>query len=104
MLDPTMSLREMEQRLREQAHGDSAAREWLDGLREEQRKRQQTAKMFVDAVLRNDCAAFCEAVNLLMDQVVDGWSTAITQVAKLQQVSPEIQNAFLRVWTQSKML
>jgi hypothetical protein len=100
-----MNGKEIERQLRKQArHGDNDAREFLDSLQEERRKRQQAVKMFAEAVLRGDREAFREAVDLLDLVVVDGWAPALARIVKLQpKVSPEIQNAFLDVWTESKM-
>jgi hypothetical protein len=55
-------------------------------------------------VRAGDCDALEEAVGQLANYTVDGWSLAMAKVAKLERVSPEIQNAFLGVWTESKML
>jgi hypothetical protein len=83
--------------------GDKNAKEWVDHWNEQDRKSRQTAEMFERACTSGNEDAFYQAVDQLNDSV-HGWSLAIAKAAALPKVSPEIQAAFLRVWTESKLL
>src|SRR5690242_12978612 len=72
-------------------------------LREERRRERRAVLAFERACKSGDASALLEAVHLL-DMVGDGWRPAMKRVAKLGNVSNEVQSAFVGVWTEHKML
>jgi len=69
------------------------------------RDRRAAADAFVRACRNSDVAALYAAADLTNDVLLGGWRAVIRAVAKqVQTVSPDIQQAFLRVWTDSKDL
>jgi hypothetical protein len=52
--------------------------------------------------MRRDGGILYRAVDMLNERV-DAWRRAMGKVATLSRVSPEVQDAFLEVWIESKM-
>jgi hypothetical protein len=75
---------------------------------EELRKERHAAKDAADCFVRvcqTDKAEAMEGAAQLLNETVSGWTVAMHAVARrLQSVSPEIQQAFLSVWVEHKML
>jgi len=78
---------------------------FAEQLRKERRAAKAAAESFVRACRTGDVAALYAAVNLINETTVGGWTVAMRAVARqVQTVSPEIQQAFLAVWIESKVL
>jgi hypothetical protein len=78
--------------------------DYADAMRRERRDNRAGAKAFATACARGDVEAFWEAVDFLNDWTVDGWRLAMKQLARMSAVTAEIQQAFLNLWIESKML
>src|SRR5262249_33736794 len=66
-------------------------------------KAEQAATAFA-RICAEGAAQLLYDAHLLVNEAVDAWEPAMRKVAKLPSVSPEIQNAFLPIWIESKML
>jgi hypothetical protein len=77
--------------------------EWRARLRAERRQARQAADVFARVCREGDANQLYDAHKML-NECVDAWRVAMAKVAKLPRVSPEIQNAFLAIWIESKML
>jgi hypothetical protein len=80
------------------------AEEFRQFFRAENRARRIAAKAFADACAGSDAEELYQAVDLLNETTVDGWRPALKRVARLTTISPVIQQAFIRIWIESKML
>ena len=65
---------------------------------------RKAAMNMVEACKSGEADRFFEAVDIIHDCSVDGWRLAFKKISKLGEISPEIQNAFLRVWVESKSI
>ena len=73
-------------------------------LQQERREARQAAAAFAAVCSRNDAAALFN-VSLWLDQCVnDAWRLAMAKVARLPAVSRGMQEAFLPIWVEHKML
>jgi hypothetical protein len=91
-------------KLRAAAHaGDETSRDALQNIIREGRESREAAEAFVRVCKIGDPDDLMTAV-VLLNGTVDGWGKALRQVARLKRVRPEIQQAFLTVWVESKML
>lgn len=76
---------------------------FVEELRREEAK--AAAEDFVRACQTGDVAAFDAAVHRIYDVPTGAWWAAMRAVVKqVQAVSPDIQQAFLSVWIESKRL
>jgi hypothetical protein len=78
--------------------------EWQAGLRQERREAVQAAKVFARICAEGDADRLYNAHLLLNERSSDALRLAMSRVAKLPKVSREIQEAFLNIWIESKML
>jgi hypothetical protein len=72
-------------------------------LLQERREAQKAADVFARVCEEGDATRLCHAAQLL-NECVDAWRPAMAKVARLSRVSPDVQNAFLDVWIESKTL
>jgi hypothetical protein len=80
-----------------------ALSEWRDRLQRERRQARQAADNFAAVCLGGDADALHNA-SLWLDECVDAWRFAMAKVARLPGVSRDIQDAFLPIWIEHKML
>ena len=78
--------------------------EWQARLRRERQEAMQAAKVFANICAEGDADRLYNAHLLLNERSADAWRLAMIRVAKLPQVSRGIQQAFLDIWIESKML
>ena len=78
--------------------------DFAEELRNQRRAAKDAADCFV-RVCQTGKAEAVEGAAQLLDETVSGWTVAIRAVGRrLQSVTPEVQQAFLPVWVQHKML
>jgi len=77
--------------------------EWRARLEQERREAVRAANVFARICREDDADALYNA-HLLLNEAVNAWQLAMAKVAKLSRVSSEIQNAFVGIWVESKML
>jgi hypothetical protein len=78
--------------------------EWRAQLREERRQAKQAADNFVRICRDGEADRLHDAHLLLNECTHDAWRLAMARVARLPPVSPAIQDAFILIWVESKML
>lgn len=72
-------------------------------IRAERAADRSAAKTFEEACASGDVNGFNESIESLKFSIV-GWRLGMKRVARLQSVSPDIQNAFVNVWVEHKHL
>jgi hypothetical protein len=72
-------------------------------LKQERRDATEAAKIFARVCESGSEDELRGAASLLYEQI-DAWRPAFVKVAKLPCVTKEVQNAFLSVWIENKML
>jgi hypothetical protein len=77
--------------------------EWRARLEQERREAIRAANVFARICREGDADALYNA-HLLLNEVVNAWRPAMAKVAKLPRVSSEIQNVFVGIWVENKML
>jgi hypothetical protein len=77
--------------------------EFKAGIANERANSQAAAKVFERVCRDGDHENLYDAAQLV-HETVDGWRLAMKRVAKLGRVSPEIRDAFIPVWVESKHL
>jgi len=77
--------------------------EWRATILAQRRKDRESAQAFV-RVCKDDRPDLLYNAALWLDEGLDAWRLALTGVAKLRRVSPEIQDAFSYIWVERKML
>lgn len=77
--------------------------EWQARLNEERRRTKEAAQAFIRVCADGDADMLYNAAGLL-DEEVDAWRPALKGVARLPGVSAEIQQAFIPIWVEHKML
>jgi hypothetical protein len=70
-------------------------------LREERRKARRAAVAFA-RVCEDGRADQLENAALWLDECLDAWRIAFMAIARLKQVTPEVQDAFLTAWIEHK--
>jgi hypothetical protein len=83
--------------------GDETSRQALQNIIREDRESREAAETFIRVCKIGDPDDLMTAV-VLLNETMDGWGKALRQVARLKRMRPEIQQAFLTVWVESKML
>lgn len=78
--------------------------EWRAELAEEHRRAIHAANVFTRICREGDADALYDAHLLLNESGHDAWRLAMAKVAKLPHVSRAIQDAFVPIWVESKML
>jgi hypothetical protein len=78
--------------------------EWRDRLLKEARQARQAADAFARICWEGDANHLYNAHLWLNECSSDAWRLAMTKVAKVPRVSSEIQDAFVGIWVESKML
>jgi hypothetical protein len=78
--------------------------EWQAELREEHRQGIRAAAVFARICKEGDADRLYAAHQFLNESGPDAWRLAMRRLAKFERVSPEIQNAFVSIWIESKML
>ena len=78
--------------------------EWQAELREEHRRGMQAADIFARICREGRADQLYTAHQFLNESGHDAWRLAMQRVAKFERVSPEIQDAFVSIWIESKML
>jgi hypothetical protein len=73
-----------------------------DRLLDERRRASRAAATFA-RICRDGSNQQLYDAHLLLNEC-EGWRLAMAKVAKLPRVSPEIQDAFVYIWVESKML
>jgi hypothetical protein len=68
----------------------------------ERRDARAAAKAFAAACEIGDVHGFWVAVDRIFHETVDGLRLAMMKVARLPAVPPQIQEAFLELWIESK--
>lgn len=71
---------------------------------QERRADIEWAAVFARMCAEGDAERLALAAQALDELTIDGWRLAMRKVARLQSVSPEIQDAFLPIWIEHKML
>jgi hypothetical protein len=77
--------------------------EWRAQLLDERRKATEAASAFERLCKEHQATLLYECAKLL-DESLDGWRLAFKRAAKIQGVSEEIQEAFIRIWVERKHL
>jgi hypothetical protein len=77
--------------------------EWRARLLEERRQARQAAGAFARVCEEGRADSLQEAAHWL-HECVDAWRLAMVKVARLPSVTPEIREAFIPIWIESKML
>jgi hypothetical protein len=77
--------------------------EWRARLEQERREAIRAANIFARICREGDADALYNA-HLLLNEAFNAWQLAMAKVAKLPRVSSEIQNVFVGIWVESKML
>jgi hypothetical protein len=77
--------------------------EWRALMQKERQQALRAATNFAAVCARGDAAALYNA-SLWLDECVNGWRLAMLKVARLQRVSQQVQQAFVSVWVEHKML
>ncbi|MCW5693098.1 MAG: hypothetical protein KIT48_12105 [Pseudolabrys sp.] len=70
----------------------------------QKRADRAAARAFIDACRLGDAEALFSAVDAIAETTLDGWRLAMLGTAALPSVAPQIQEAFLAVWIEYKML
>jgi hypothetical protein len=78
--------------------------EWQAQFREEHRQAMQAAAVFARVCKEGRADQLYNAHLFLNESGPDAWRLAMQRVTKLGCVSPDIQNAFVSIWIESKML
>jgi hypothetical protein len=78
--------------------------ESLEHIRKERQQAQQAADVFARVCRDGDADLLYDAHLMVNEAYGNAWRYAMKRVAKLPRVSPEIQNAFISIWVESKML
>jgi hypothetical protein len=73
-------------------------------LAEQRRLRRKHVALFERACCEGDVDAFHQAAAAFGELVSGGWPPAFARVGKLDRVHPDIQQEFVSVWVESKML
>jgi hypothetical protein len=77
--------------------------EWRAQLLEEERQATEAAEVFARVCCEDRADLLADAA-LRLYECVDAWRPAMALVAKLPRVSPELQQAFIPIWVESKHL
>jgi hypothetical protein len=77
---------------------------YLQNYARAERSRAQLAAANFAAICAGGDANGLYNASLWLDECVDAWRRAMTKVAKLKRVSQDIQDAFVPIWVEHKML
>jgi hypothetical protein len=78
--------------------------EFRSRLIEERRQAKQAADAFVRFCKEDRADLLSDAAHWLHECSDEAWRLAMTKVARLQNVSADVQSAFLNIWIETKML
>jgi hypothetical protein len=78
--------------------------DWRAHLLEERRRAREAARMFVRVCAKGEAHLLYKAAHYLDEQYNDAWRFACAGIAKLPRVSAKIQETFVPIWVEHKML